>query len=114
MTLVDGAGFAGWNPTIRSSRQLDDGPSAEGTRFEWDLRGFGKVIQQLLECWIVAKALARPTLAVAQMQSPNGCAGGTCRGTCPTLAPGSIDARRHGALRLAGDGGTVGYMVMLG
>jgi uncharacterized protein YndB with AHSA1/START domain len=42
--LVDGTGFASWNPTIRSSRQLDDGPPAEGTRFEWDLRGFGKVI----------------------------------------------------------------------
>jgi hypothetical protein len=36
-----------WNPTIRASRQLDAGEIGEGTRFEWDLRGFGKVVQEL-------------------------------------------------------------------
>ncbi len=48
-TVVDGGNFAGWNPTIRSSRRLNDGEIGEGTRFEWDLRGFGKVVQELRE-----------------------------------------------------------------
>jgi hypothetical protein len=41
--------FAAWNPTIRSSRRLDIGELANGARFEWELRGFGKVIQELQE-----------------------------------------------------------------
>jgi uncharacterized protein YndB with AHSA1/START domain len=45
--IVDAGKFAAWNPTIRASRQLDDGEIGEGTRFEWDLRGFGKVVQEL-------------------------------------------------------------------
>jgi uncharacterized protein YndB with AHSA1/START domain len=48
-TIADGGSFASWNPTIRASRQLDDGAVGEGTRFEWDLRGFGKVVQELRE-----------------------------------------------------------------
>lgn len=48
-TIVDGGNFAGWNPTIRSSRRLDSGEVTNGTRFEWDLRGFGKVVQELQE-----------------------------------------------------------------
>src|SRR5207248_784946 len=48
-TIVDGGNFAAWNPTIRSSRRLDTGEVGEGTRFEWDLRGFGKVVQELQE-----------------------------------------------------------------
>jgi uncharacterized protein YndB with AHSA1/START domain len=47
--IVDGGRFAEWNPTIRSSRNLDGRPPGNGTRFEWDLRGFGKVIQELQE-----------------------------------------------------------------
>jgi hypothetical protein len=47
--VTDGGSFASWNPTIRASRQLDDGPAGNGTRFEWDLRGFGKVTQELRE-----------------------------------------------------------------
>ena len=46
-TVVDGGDFAAWNPTIRSSRRLDNGEIGNGTRFEWDLRGFGKVVQEL-------------------------------------------------------------------
>src|SRR5439155_24789575 len=45
--IVDGASFAAWNPTVRSSRRLDSGQVGNGTRFEWELRGFGKVIQEL-------------------------------------------------------------------
>jgi hypothetical protein len=48
-TVTDAGSFASWNPTIRASRQLDDGPVGEGTRFEWDLRGFGTVVQELRE-----------------------------------------------------------------
>ena len=48
-TIVDGGNFAAWNPTIRSSRRLDSGEVGNGTRFEWDLRGFGKVVQELQE-----------------------------------------------------------------
>jgi len=47
--IVDGGNFAAWNPTIRSSRRLDVGEVGEGSRFEWDLRGFGKVEQELQE-----------------------------------------------------------------
>jgi uncharacterized protein YndB with AHSA1/START domain len=48
-TVVDGGNFASWNPTIRSSRRLDEGEIGEGATFEWDLRGFGKVVQELKE-----------------------------------------------------------------
>ena len=48
-TVADGGHFAEWNPTVRSSRQLTDGPIGAGTRFEWDLRGFGRVVQELAE-----------------------------------------------------------------
>jgi uncharacterized protein YndB with AHSA1/START domain len=48
-TVTDGGTFAQWNPTIRSSRRLDDGPVGDGSKFEWDLRGFGKVVQELQE-----------------------------------------------------------------
>jgi uncharacterized protein YndB with AHSA1/START domain len=47
--IVDGGNFAAWNPTIRSSRRLDTGEVGEGSRFEWDLRGFGRVEQELRE-----------------------------------------------------------------
>src|SRR5215471_12549268 len=47
--IVDGGNFAVWNPTIRSSRRLDAGEIGEGSRFEWELRGFGKVKQELQE-----------------------------------------------------------------
>jgi uncharacterized protein YndB with AHSA1/START domain len=47
--IVDGGNFAAWNPTVRASRRLDAGEVGDGTRFEWDLRGFGKVEQELQE-----------------------------------------------------------------
>jgi uncharacterized protein YndB with AHSA1/START domain len=48
-TVIDGGNFAAWNPTITSSRRLDDGEIGNGSRFEWKLRGFGKVVQELQE-----------------------------------------------------------------
>ena len=47
--IIDGGSFAAWNPTIRASRRLDSGTIGDGTQFEWDLRGFGKVVQELQE-----------------------------------------------------------------
>jgi uncharacterized protein YndB with AHSA1/START domain len=47
--VADAGSFAEWNPTIRASRRLDEGEIGDGSRFEWDLRGFGKVIQEFAE-----------------------------------------------------------------
>ena len=47
--VADAGNFAAWNPTIKSSRRLDEGEIGEGSRFEWKLRGFGKVIQEFQE-----------------------------------------------------------------
>src|SRR5215471_4100242 len=47
--IVDGGNFAAWNPTIRSSGRLDAGQFGEGSRVERQLRGFGKVNQELQE-----------------------------------------------------------------
>ena len=48
-TVIDGGNYAAWNPTIKASRRLDDGPPGDGSRFEWKLRGFGSVTQELQE-----------------------------------------------------------------
>jgi hypothetical protein len=48
-TVADAGAFASWNPTIKSSRQISPGDVADGTTFEWDLRGFGTVRQHLDE-----------------------------------------------------------------
>jgi hypothetical protein len=48
-TVADAGNFASWNPTIKSSRQISPGEIADGTTFEWDLRGFGTVRQHLDE-----------------------------------------------------------------
>ena len=47
--VADGAGWADWNPTVRASRRLDDGPIGNGAMFEWQLRGVGKVVQEFQE-----------------------------------------------------------------
>jgi len=39
-TVIDAGTFASWNPTIKSSLQITPGEIGEGTRFEWELRGF--------------------------------------------------------------------------
>ena len=48
-TVVDVANFPQWNPTTRSARKLTDGPVGNGTMFELEIRGFGKVQQELQE-----------------------------------------------------------------
>jgi hypothetical protein len=47
--VADGASWADWNPTVRASRRLDAGPIGNGARFEWELRGVGKVVQEFQE-----------------------------------------------------------------
>ena len=47
--LADLGSYAKWNPTIRSSRWVDDPPHGNGARFEWGLQGLGKVVQELGE-----------------------------------------------------------------
>ncbi len=48
-TVIDAGNYAAWNPTITASRRLGEGEIGEGSRFEWKLKGFGKVIQELQE-----------------------------------------------------------------
>jgi uncharacterized protein YndB with AHSA1/START domain len=48
-TVIDGGNYASWNPTIKASRRMDAGEIGQGSRFEWKLRGFGTVIQELQE-----------------------------------------------------------------
>ena len=47
--VADGARWADWNPTVKASRRLDAGPMGNGARFEWQLRGVGKVVQEFQE-----------------------------------------------------------------
>jgi uncharacterized protein YndB with AHSA1/START domain len=48
-TVVDAGNYASWNPTIKASRRLDEGEIGDGSRFEWQLKGFGKVVQEFQE-----------------------------------------------------------------
>jgi uncharacterized protein YndB with AHSA1/START domain len=47
--VADGADWADWNPDVEASRRLDAGPIGNGSRFEWQLRRVGKVIQEFRE-----------------------------------------------------------------
>jgi uncharacterized protein YndB with AHSA1/START domain len=48
-TVVDVANFPKWNPTTPSARKLTTAEIGEGTRFELEIPGFGKVQQELRE-----------------------------------------------------------------
>ncbi len=48
-TVIDVANFPRWNQTTPSARKLSAGEIGEGTRFELEIRGLGKVHQQLRE-----------------------------------------------------------------
>jgi uncharacterized protein YndB with AHSA1/START domain len=45
--IVDVESFPRWNPTTKRARKLSPGQTAEGTRFEFAIRGFGRTIQEL-------------------------------------------------------------------
>jgi Polyketide cyclase / dehydrase and lipid transport len=47
--VVDAGEYACWNPTIKASRRMKEGEIDNRSRFEWKLRGFGTVIQELQE-----------------------------------------------------------------
>jgi hypothetical protein len=64
--VADGGNFAQWNPTIRASRRLDDGEIGNGSRFEWDLRGFGKVVQEFQEFQTNAQLRIVPHIKTVQ------------------------------------------------
>jgi uncharacterized protein YndB with AHSA1/START domain len=48
-TVVNVANFPKWNATTPSARKLTAGEIGEGTRFELEIRGLGKVQQELRE-----------------------------------------------------------------
>jgi hypothetical protein len=47
--VVDGGNYASWNPTVKASRRIGGGELGNGARFDWKLKGFGNVIQELQE-----------------------------------------------------------------
>jgi len=47
--IIDVASFPKWNPTTKSARRLSSGETGNGTRFELEIAGFGKVEQILGE-----------------------------------------------------------------
>jgi len=48
-TVIDVGNYAAWNPTITAARRLDEGELRDGSRFEWQLKGFGVAIQEFQE-----------------------------------------------------------------
>jgi len=48
-TVIDVANFPNWNPSTPSARKLSNGEIGNGTRFELEIRGLGKVQQELRE-----------------------------------------------------------------
>src|SRR5262245_29266398 len=48
-TVVDVSSFPNWNPTTPSARKLSNGEIGNGTRFELEIRGIGKVQHELRE-----------------------------------------------------------------
>jgi len=48
-TVIDVSNFPKWNPTTPGARKLNQGETGEGTRFELEIKGFGKVVQELRE-----------------------------------------------------------------
>ena len=48
-TVIDVANFPRWNPTTPSARKLTPGETGEGTHFELEIKGIGKVLHELKE-----------------------------------------------------------------
>jgi uncharacterized protein YndB with AHSA1/START domain len=47
--VTDVENFPKWNPTTSSARKLTEGEIREGSRFELNIKGFGKTLQELQE-----------------------------------------------------------------
>jgi len=63
-TVVDVENFPKWNPTTPRARKLTSGEIGEGTRFELEIRGFGKVLQELREFELNKRVRLVPTMRV--------------------------------------------------
>ena len=63
-TVIDVVNFPKWNPTTASARKLSPGQIGEGTRFELEIRGFGKVPQELKEFVRNERVRIVPTMSV--------------------------------------------------
>jgi len=48
-TVIDVANFPRWNPTTPSAQKLTPGETGEGTQFELEIKGIGKVLHELKE-----------------------------------------------------------------
>jgi uncharacterized protein YndB with AHSA1/START domain len=46
-TIVDLEGFPTWNPSVKQAKALTPGPAKEGSRYEFTVRGFGMMPQEL-------------------------------------------------------------------
>src|SRR5438105_3013218 len=47
--VIDVENFPKWNPTTKSAKKLSSGEIGPGTQFELEIKGFGKVPQELQE-----------------------------------------------------------------
>src|SRR6516225_2552217 len=47
--IIDVANFPRWNPTTPNARKLTPGETGEGTQFELEIKGLGKVLQEVRE-----------------------------------------------------------------
>jgi uncharacterized protein YndB with AHSA1/START domain len=45
--IIDLERFPAWNPSVRQAKKLSDGPTGEGSRFEFTVKGFGMMPQEL-------------------------------------------------------------------
>lgn len=45
--VIDVGNFPRWNPTTKTARRLSQGEPGNGTRFELEIQGFGKTVQEL-------------------------------------------------------------------
>src|SRR5215472_12472040 len=48
-TIIDVANFPLWNPSTPNARKLTAGETREGSQFELEIKGLGKVLQELRE-----------------------------------------------------------------
>ncbi len=46
-TIIDLESFPTWNPSVKQAKKLSSGPTSEGSRFEFTVKGFGMMPQEL-------------------------------------------------------------------
>ncbi|MES2202255.1 MAG: SRPBCC family protein [candidate division FCPU426 bacterium] len=60
--VIDVENFPKWNPTTKSARKLSSGAIGEGSEFELEIKGFGKVRQTWREFEKNKRAFLVPTM----------------------------------------------------